>query len=784
MSPGISRVASSRSRWRFWTHYQLISEGTMQCRHLDRLFRLLLPLILVASSSLSAFAQAPQPSAGKHTSAGASQMDHAGDNSNLWPHDTAANASPVTLESNSWETRAALPTPRGAAASVVLGNKIYVMGGWTTQDSAAVEVYDPVANTWSTRASMPTPRNNLAAAVVNGKAYAIGGWSGTANTNVVEVYDPASNTWSTAAPLPTATLGLRAAVVGGRIYVMGGWRPGGVTDAVVMYDPATNTWTPRSAMPTARTEFAAVVAAGKIFALGGSSDSGALDTVEIYDPVANSWSAGVSLSVARHAPAAANIDGKIYLAGGGDSTHLRFDSVPGAWQTLSPVPTSRWSPVAEAVAGKLYVIGGWHDGSDPNANEVYTPPAASTPVVGVVAGFNASNIQPVLNVFVDQTQFIVAFQQQREMWTFLLDCQTAGNCPAVAIIPNPGLFNELAARGALEPLDPIIPTFDAYYAAPWRRLGSVDGILFALPIDVSSKSMVWYRPQSLATIGATPPNNWTGLLGLADDFVAAGQTPFAIGAESDAASGWPLTDIFENILVRTAGPDVQRRLVNHTIAWTDPAIVTAMQRFTDVIGDDQYVAGGAAGILTTPFWDAIDMVLGNSPSAAMYFGASWVQQFFIDPTLMPIVDFNYFPFPQINPTWGNPVTGGGDLTILFEESDAAKAFMQFLATPEAGEIWVTSSEGHISPNNGVSLDVYSNPITRAVAEELLSASDFLFDLDDQLPGELQTYLWEQLMYFVAHQDQIPSVLQRIEQRATELQGSPYPIYLPVVIRSS
>ncbi|MCB0203885.1 MAG: hypothetical protein KDH89_03555 [Anaerolineae bacterium] len=676
-----------------------------------------------------------------------------------------------------------MPTPRGAAASAVLNNKIYVMGGWTTQDSAVVEVYDPAADTWSTKTPMPTPRNNLAAAVLNGKIYAIGGWSGAANTNVVEVYDPTTNTWSSAAPLPAATLGLRATVVNGKIYAVGGWRPSGVTGDVVMYDPATNSWTSRSPMPTAREELAVVVVAGKIFALGGSSDSGALDTVEIYDPVANSWSAGVSLPVARQALAAANIDGKIYAVGGGDSNHLRFDPTPGAWQTLTPVPTSRWSPVAEAVAGKLYVIGGWADTGSPNANEAYTPPVAATPVVSVAAGFGASDIQSTLNAFVNQSHVIAAYRQHDDLWTFLLDCQALNNCPEIAIVPNPGLIKELAERGALREIDSVIPTFDTYYAAPWRRLGSVEGVLYGLPVNASSKSMVWYRPQSLTGVGATPPSDWGGLLNLADNFVAHGQTPFAIGAESGTASGWPLTDIFENILVHTAGPEVQRRLVNHTIAWTDPTIVTAMQRFTDIIGDDDYVAGGAAGILTTSFWDAIDMALGDPPSAGMYFGASWVQGL-IDPALTPIDDYNYFQFPVINPAVGNPMTGGGDLATLMEDSSPAKALMQFLATPATGEVWVASSEGHISPNNGVSLDSYTNPIARAVAQQISTTSDFLFDLDDQLPSGLQTYFWEQLMYFVAHQDQISVVLQRMEERATELQGSPYPIFLPAVARSS
>lgn len=690
----------------------------------------------------------------------------------------SSNALPFVSTPNSWATKAAMPTPRGVAASVVLDNKIYVLGGWTTQDSAAVEVYDPIANSWETKANMPTPRNNLTAAVVNGKIYAIAGWSGTANTAVVEVYDPTSNTWSTVAPLPVPTNGLKAAVVANKIYVFGGWRTTGLTNAVMMYDPGSNIWITRSDMPTARTELAVAVINNRIFALGGSG----LNTVEIYDPVTNTWTAGVPMPLSRTSFAATTISGKIYISGGGDSTHLRFDPVTGIWQTLTPVPTGRWGPISAAVAGQEYVIGGWSTAGDPNTNEVYTLPAASNPVVHVMGSLETTAIQPVLSAFVNQTGFIITYQQSNELGSMLLDCQAQTACPDIAIIPNPRFMKELAQQGTLQPLDAVIPSFDTYYAAPWRRFGSFGGTLFGVPVEISSKTMVWYRPQTLAAVGATPPEDWNDLLGLADVLVANEQTPFAIGAESGAASGWPLTDIFENILVRTAGPNVQRRLVDHTIAWTDPVIVTTMQNFSEIIGNDNYVVGGSTGILTTSFWDAVDMVLGASPSATMYFGASWTQ-YLIDPNLIPLVDYNYFQFPQINPMWGSPITGGGDLAILFENSVAARSFIQFLATPAAAELYVISSPGRISPNNRVNLQAYSDPITRAVAEDILATSDFLFDMDDQLPAELQSYLFQQLLYFVAHQDQITVVLQRLEQRATELQGAPYSVFVPLITRT-
>ena len=70
--------------------------------------------------------------------------------------------------------------------------KIFAIGGYDgVGDLSTVEEYNPDTNTWSSKASMPTARAGLAVAEVDGMIYAIGGDDGT-----VEVYNPATNTWS------------------------------------------------------------------------------------------------------------------------------------------------------------------------------------------------------------------------------------------------------------------------------------------------------------------------------------------------------------------------------------------------------------------------------------------------------------------------------------------------------------------------------------------------------------------------------------------------------------
>ena len=65
-----------------------------------------------------------------------------------------------------------MSVPRNHTAGGVIDGKFYVVGGRVNFNlaSAALEFYNPQTNTWSTRAPMPTARSGIAAAVVNQRA--------------------------------------------------------------------------------------------------------------------------------------------------------------------------------------------------------------------------------------------------------------------------------------------------------------------------------------------------------------------------------------------------------------------------------------------------------------------------------------------------------------------------------------------------------------------------------------------------------------------------------------
>ncbi len=183
---------------------------------------------------------------------------------------------------NSWASKAPMPTARVSLAVASAANgKIYAIGGFNFSGGAlttlgTVEEYDPATNSWATKAPMPSPRNSLAAATAtNGKIYAIGG-GGHGIVGTVEEYDPASNIWASKSPLPTARAFLgAAAAANGKLYAIGGLNSTetGFLATVEEYDPAANAWATSAPMSSARVDLGVAAATnGKLYAIGGCLD--------------------------------------------------------------------------------------------------------------------------------------------------------------------------------------------------------------------------------------------------------------------------------------------------------------------------------------------------------------------------------------------------------------------------------------------------------------------------------------------------------------------------------
>jgi ABC-type glycerol-3-phosphate transport system substrate-binding protein len=308
-------------------------------------------------------------------------------------------------------------------------------------------------------------------------------------------------------------------------------------------------------------------------------------------------------------------------------------------------------------------------------------------------------------------------------------------------------------------------TLTANYSDGALGFGTVNDTVYGLLAKANSKSTFWYKPASFADLGVTPPDTWDELLAIVDAYVAAGKTPLSIGG----LDGWTLTDWFENIYIRVAGPEAYDQLfVTGEVKWTDATVVEAMERFQEIISPtSDKLAGGAAGSLSTGFIDAFDVVLNDD--AEMYYEGGFMGSFAAQnfPDLVGGEDYAFFPFPEIDPQYGKPVVGGGDLAAVFNDTPEVRELLKFLASPEANTVWASADKGAvISPNSQVSLDVYENPLTRLEAEAVLTASIFVFDGSDLAdPAVGGDAMFTGLQEFIDDPDDIDGVLEFIESVA-------------------
>jgi alpha-glucoside transport system substrate-binding protein len=305
-----------------------------------------------------------------------------------------------------------------------------------------------------------------------------------------------------------------------------------------------------------------------------------------------------------------------------------------------------------------------------------------------------------------------------------------GNPPDLAAVPNPGLTDDYNSRGALKPLDFMQDAITENFSQDWVDLGTIDGTLYGFFFKGANKSTVWYNVHAFEDAGIEAPATWDDLTQAAETIKASGLPAWSIGA----ANGWVLTDLFENIYVRSAGVDKYKQLTDHEIPWTDQSVKDALQMMADIFNDTDNIVGGRDGALQTDFPTSVSAVFADPPKGAMIAEGDFVPGVVAGQSpAKPTTDYDFFDFPAVGDS-SSVVVGGGNEVIMFKDTPASEALAEYLASPEAGEIWAKRG-GFASPNKNVGEDVYTDEITKRTATPVAQAENFVFDMSDLAPAQ-------------------------------------------------
>ena len=166
-----------------------------------------------------------------------------------------------------WEQLATGPRLQGLGL-VAWNGKLIRIGGFTAmneegedhdlQSQAGVAMFDPETKQWSDLPSLPEPRSSLDAAVLGDFVYVFGGWQLSGESSDSQWHTTAwrlnladsSKGWEAIADPPFQRRALSVAAHDGKLFVIGGMqKKGGPTTKTAVYDPATDQWSEGPVLP-------------------------------------------------------------------------------------------------------------------------------------------------------------------------------------------------------------------------------------------------------------------------------------------------------------------------------------------------------------------------------------------------------------------------------------------------------------------------------------------------------------------------------------------------------
>ena len=375
-----------------------------------------------------------------------------------------------------------------------------------------------------------------------------------------------------------------------------------------------------------------------------------------------------------------------------------------------------------------------------------------------------------VKAFEDATGIDIQYESSKQFEATISTRADAGNVPDLVDFPQPGLMANLAKTGKLVDVKTYMSEdyLKDQYIDSWLEMATATGpdgnpLMVGVWERVNVKSLVWYPKKAFEEAGYQIPTTWEELVALQDQIAADGDTPWCIGIESGAATGWPATDWIEEFMLRTTSLENYDKWTRGELKFSSPEVKKAAETVGTIWLDDKYVFGGAKGIVSTSFGDAPAPMFDDPPKCWLHKQGNFITSFFPqDKNLKPDVDYDFFYLPPVDPAYGKPALVGGDVWAMFNDRPETRAVMQWFTRGEHLKTWLASG-GTIAPHKDAQLEWYGNDIDKGVAEILAGATSVRFDGSDLMPGEVGAgSFWKEMTAWVSGSESLEDALTNID----------------------
>jgi len=340
----------------------------------------------------------------------------------------------------------------------------------------------------------------------------------------------------------------------------------------------------------------------------------------------------------------------------------------------------------------------------------------------------------------------------------------ANDVPDIALIPQPGVVADIVKRQKATALDDVVDmaALKSSMIPGALEAGTVDGKLYGLLVSANTKSLVWHPKKAWEAKGYKAPESIDELNALTDKIKADGTTPWCLGIESEAATGWPATDWFEDLIMRYGGADGYNKWVKHETKFDSDLVKQAAAEFEKIAFTEGNVVGGRKAISSNNFGTAGNGMFDATPKCMLYKQGSFITGFFPKAVQADLDNqVGVFYFPPAKTGGEKPILGGGDMAVLLKDSAGAREVMKMLGDKTIGEPAMGTS--FLSPHKDFDVTKYKGTIAQDVAKITYSSSIFLFDGSDQMPGAVGAgTFWKDMTSWISGQQDLATALKNID----------------------
>ncbi len=388
-------------------------------------------------------------------------------------------------------------------------------------------------------------------------------------------------------------------------------------------------------------------------------------------------------------------------------------------------------------------------------------------MAGPFVDSDAVKFENSVKPFEEMTGIDIQYEGSKEFEASIGISIEGGNPPDIADFPQPGLLKNFVAKGYVVDLNKALDMgkVKSNYIQSWLDMATMDSpdgpIMAGIWGRVNGKSLVWYNKAEFDAAGYKVPKTWAELEALQKTIMADGDTPWCVGIESGAATGWPMTDWVEEMMLRTTSLENYDRWVEGELKFNSPEVREAIETVANIWFPDGMVYGGRKSISTTSFGDAPKVMFEKPPKAWLHKQGNFVTSFFPD-NVVAGKDYDFFYLPSVKAEYGRPVLVAGDIYAMFNDRPEVRMVMQYFATGASVEGWVKAG-GAISPHKDSELSWYTNEVDRKVAEVIQNATSVRFDGSDLMPGQVGAgSFWKEMTAYVSGSKTLDEALKAID----------------------